>query len=339
MAAEVPQILEYMGDQLNVTLVLKDFQDSPDDEEDTRSSHEYLNDLEEEYQARALLVKSKSFFKKGTQRFSSAKATDQIECHKCGKKGYFARDCWSKTSVPSYKSPFQPKPISSSKHKPELRSTTDFEAKYNKIKAKLALLSSTIEVKVLMTLANEERVSVSKESVSNDEWVKISIQKCISEQIPTQNKKILGIIKLTEDTSSSGPKDPVFVKFSADNSDVSITGSNKPTLSEAEDFTLPNYDTATDYDSTNESSVYSTPLPLLEKLASAKPVSGPKTIKSNLKSNPTFKAKILKALAGKLKNVKIEDNPLLAIVMKELNELKLQLSKKKSSHSRNHRSQ
>ncbi|GKB14668.1 hypothetical protein Tco_0848591, partial [Tanacetum coccineum] len=58
-----------------------DFQDSPDDEEDTRSSHEYLNDLEEEYQARALLAKSKRFFKKGTQRFSSAKATDQTECN------------------------------------------------------------------------------------------------------------------------------------------------------------------------------------------------------------------------------------------------------------------
>ncbi|GJR20200.1 retrovirus-related pol polyprotein from transposon TNT 1-94 [Tanacetum coccineum] len=38
--------------------------DSPDDEEDTRSSQEYLNDLEEEYQARALLAKSKRFFKK-----------------------------------------------------------------------------------------------------------------------------------------------------------------------------------------------------------------------------------------------------------------------------------
>ncbi|GJY93386.1 hypothetical protein Tco_0509168 [Tanacetum coccineum] len=38
--------------------------DSPNDEEDTRSSHEYLNDLEEEYQARALLSKSKRFFKK-----------------------------------------------------------------------------------------------------------------------------------------------------------------------------------------------------------------------------------------------------------------------------------
>ncbi|GJW42091.1 hypothetical protein Tco_0070890, partial [Tanacetum coccineum] len=39
-----------------------DFQDSPNDEEDTRSIHEYLNDLEEEYQARALLAKSKRFF-------------------------------------------------------------------------------------------------------------------------------------------------------------------------------------------------------------------------------------------------------------------------------------
>ncbi|GJX89506.1 hypothetical protein Tco_0341520 [Tanacetum coccineum] len=74
------------------TSIVQDFQVSPDDEEDTRSNHEYLNDLEEEYQARALLAKSKRFFKKGTQRFSSAKATDQTECHKCGKKGHFGRD-------------------------------------------------------------------------------------------------------------------------------------------------------------------------------------------------------------------------------------------------------
>ncbi|GJS24702.1 retrovirus-related pol polyprotein from transposon TNT 1-94 [Tanacetum coccineum] len=43
--------------------------------------------------------------------------------------------------------------------------------------------------------------------------------------------------------------------------------------------------------------------------------------------------------AGKLKNVKIEDDPPLATVMKELNKLKLQLSKNKSSHFRNHHSQ
>ncbi|GKC08307.1 hypothetical protein Tco_0999917, partial [Tanacetum coccineum] len=65
------------------TSIVHDFQDSLDDEEDTRSSQEYMNDLEKEYQARALLAKSKSFFKKGTQRFSDAKATDQTECHKC----------------------------------------------------------------------------------------------------------------------------------------------------------------------------------------------------------------------------------------------------------------
>ncbi|GJQ95701.1 granule-bound starch synthase 2, chloroplastic/amyloplastic [Tanacetum coccineum] len=96
-----------------------DFQDSPDDEEDTRSSQEYLNDLD------------------------STKATDQTVCHKCGKKGHFTRDCWSKTLVSTYQSPFQSKPFISPQNKPELRPTKDFEAKYNKVKAKLALLSSS----------------------------------------------------------------------------------------------------------------------------------------------------------------------------------------------------
>ncbi|GKE66569.1 retrovirus-related pol polyprotein from transposon TNT 1-94, partial [Tanacetum coccineum] len=191
-----------------------DFQDSHDDEEDTISSQKYMDDLEEEYQARALLAKSKRFFKMGTQRLSSAKAIDQTECHKCGRKGYFARDCFYKTSVPSYQSPFQnnfqPKFLNSSQHKPELRPTKDFEAKYNKVKANLALLSSSalaskssmvknkgliaeayewdeeevssnnnemIEVKVLMALADDENVVVGKESARNGEWVKIYMRK------------------------------------------------------------------------------------------------------------------------------------------------------------------
>ncbi|GJS87784.1 hypothetical protein Tco_0770420 [Tanacetum coccineum] len=186
-AVEVPQTLEYMGGQLNAALILEvenftnwkkrkpegqwtgderkaanldqrlkslimyilpndqmnsDFQDSPDDEEDTRSSHEYLIDLEEEYQARALLAKSKRFFKKGTQRFSSAKATDQTECHTCGKKGH---------------------------HKPELRPTKDFEAKYNKVKAKLALLSSS---------ASAFKVATVKNKAKKGPEMKISMRKC-----------------------------------------------------------------------------------------------------------------------------------------------------------------
>ncbi|GJY25336.1 retrovirus-related pol polyprotein from transposon TNT 1-94 [Tanacetum coccineum] len=149
----------------------------------------------EEYQARALLAKSKRFFKKGNQRFSSTKATDLTECHKCGKKGHFAGDCWSKTSVSSYQSPFQPKLLHSSEHKPEPRQTKYFEAKYNKFKSKLALLNSSAsdpsssssknkgliakmfdwdekevssdenevtEVKALMALASKERNFVSK---------------------------------------------------------------------------------------------------------------------------------------------------------------------------------
>ncbi|GJV89294.1 hypothetical protein Tco_1533232 [Tanacetum coccineum] len=421
------------------SLIMFDFQDSPDDEEDIRRSQEYMNDLEEEYQARALLAKSKRFFK----------------------KGHF--------------------------HKLEPRHTKDFEAKYDKVKAKLALLSSSAsalssssgknkgliaetydwdeeevssddnevtEVKALMSLADEERVSVGKESAKNGEWIKISMKKvhtllemgdnddrksfldhfcidlnyveeqrnnlmskyrnlaqelntckeqllvlkqekldllttqhvntkilkenhnlrnelkeltsiieawlnnsnkvnqCINEQIPTQKKKILRIDQLTKDTSNFGPKDPVFVKPLADNLEVSITGGNKPKLSEAKDSTLSNHDTGKH------------PLPPLEKLTGAEPVFGPRTIKSILKLRSTFKAKTLKGIimiehssapargnkssstsktnsapTGKLKNMKIEDDPPLAIIMKELNELKLQIRKNKSSYFRNNNSQ
>ncbi|GKF35846.1 hypothetical protein Tco_0112604, partial [Tanacetum coccineum] len=135
------------------------------------------NDLEEEYQARALLAKSKRFFKKGTQRLSSAKATDQTECYKYGKKDHFERDYLSKTSVPSYQSPFQSKSLSSPQHKPELRPIKDFEAKYNKDEEEMSSDDNEmVEVKVLMALA-EDNDGVSKEGARNDEWVKISIRK------------------------------------------------------------------------------------------------------------------------------------------------------------------
>nr|GEW22548.1 hypothetical protein [Tanacetum cinerariifolium] len=168
-----------------------------------------------------------------------------------------------------------------------------------------------IEVKVLMALV-EDNDAVSKEGARNSEWIKISIRKCISEQIPTQKKRIIGVDQLTEDPFSSGQKDPVFINSSANDTKVSIPGVERPWLSEAEGFILPNHDTirilppesqtntteplvvvtdssATDYDSADESSVCSTPLPPLEKLGGAEPASGPKAIKSILKSKSTFK--------------------------------------------------
>ncbi|GKA63152.1 hypothetical protein Tco_0762758 [Tanacetum coccineum] len=80
---------------------------------------------------------------------------------------------------------------------------------------------------------------------------------------------------VTEDTSSCGSKDLVFVKSLADNSDMSITSSNLHKSSKAEDSTLPNHDTN-------------------EKLDGVEPGSGPKTVKSILKSKSMFKAETLK---------------------------------------------
>ncbi|GJT70573.1 retrovirus-related pol polyprotein from transposon TNT 1-94 [Tanacetum coccineum] len=297
------------------TSIVQDFQDSPDNEEDTRSSHEYQNDLEEEYQARVVLAKSKIFFKKGTQ--------------------------------------------SSSMHKSELRPTKDFEAKYNKVKAKLALLSSSAspsksimvknKVKVLMALAKDND-AVNKEGAANLDfltmhhvnteilkenqnlrkelkeltaitktWLNSSnkVNQCISEQILTQKKRILGVDQLTEDPSSFGQKDLVFVKSLANDTKVFKPGVEISWLSEAEGFILPNLDTdripppesqtntikppvavtissATDYDLADESLVCSTPLPPLEKLGGDEPISGPKANKSILKSNSTFKMEALK---------------------------------------------
>ncbi|GJY65599.1 retrovirus-related pol polyprotein from transposon TNT 1-94 [Tanacetum coccineum] len=296
------------------TSIVQDLQDSPDDEEDTRSSQEYMNDLEEKYQERALLAKSKRFFKKGTQRFSSAKETDKTECYKCDRKGHFARDCFLKTSVPSYQSSFQPKLLSSSHHKPKPRPTKDFETKYNKDKEEVSSDNNEmVEVKVLMALANDND-AVSKEGTRNGEWIKTSmrnvhtllemednddrknyldycllvlkqvkldfltmehvntdilkenqnlrkelkelttitetwlnssnkVNQCISEQILTQKKRILGVDQLTEDPSTEG-----FILPNHDTSRILPVESQRNTTDPLVDVTDSSM---TDYDSSD----------------------------------------------------------------------------------------
>nr|GEZ21148.1 hypothetical protein [Tanacetum cinerariifolium] len=56
-----------------------DFQDSPDDEKDTRSSQEYLNDIEEIYQERGLLAKSIRFFKKRSQGSGTSSKSSMVK--------------------------------------------------------------------------------------------------------------------------------------------------------------------------------------------------------------------------------------------------------------------
>ncbi|GKE22116.1 hypothetical protein Tco_1433628, partial [Tanacetum coccineum] len=84
-AVEVPQTIEYRGGELNAASVLETKKNksfvsatplstaffSSYIVQDSQDSHEYLNDLEEEYQARALLAKFKRFFKKDEEEVSS----------------------------------------------------------------------------------------------------------------------------------------------------------------------------------------------------------------------------------------------------------------------------
>nr|GEY56069.1 hypothetical protein [Tanacetum cinerariifolium] len=162
----------------------------------------------------------------------------------------------------------------------------DFEAKYHKIKTKLALLSSSASAPSSSLGKNKgliaEMYDWDDEEVSSDE---------------NEVTKVKSLMALTDEEKLLVGKE-------------SVTN-------------------ATDYDSADESSVCSTPLPPLKKLDGVEPISGPKTFKSMLKSKSTIKFETLKAPAGNLKIVKIEDDPLLAIVMKALNELKLKTSKKK----------
>ncbi|GJX65577.1 hypothetical protein Tco_0299920, partial [Tanacetum coccineum] len=109
----------------------------------------------------------------------------------------------------------------------------------------------------------------------------------------------------------------------------------------------------TEYHSADESSVCSTFFPPLEKPGDAETVSKPKAIKTTLKSISTFKDEALKGIipnepssahaqenkkasalksnsapAKNSKNVESTDYLHLATVIKELNDLKLQVSKK-----------
>ncbi|GJT94372.1 retrovirus-related pol polyprotein from transposon TNT 1-94 [Tanacetum coccineum] len=167
----------------------------------------------------------------------------------------------------------------------------------------------------LMALADDENVNVGKESARNGEWVKISMSKTeILKENQNMKKELKELTATTETSLNSSNKVNqylVVVKSLVEDTKVSILVVERPWLSEAKGFNLPNHDTGrilpaesqlkvtnslgiftdssiTDYDLADESLVYSTLLPLLERLASA----------SKNNSAPT----------GKLKNLKTNDD-------------------------------
>ncbi|GJW78662.1 retrovirus-related pol polyprotein from transposon TNT 1-94 [Tanacetum coccineum] len=176
--------------------VIQDFQENSDDEVDERTSEEYLRDLDIEYHERALLANSKRFIKR-RNNFSGQKANENTKCYKCGNKGHFARDCFSKMSEPSYKSPvndyssvsrgFQPKFSlkliqSSSNNQADQKFQKDYKAEYKKMKAKLALLeaspSSSQNPKTFQPKNKaDDELTVGKSQARNGEWVDITMRK------------------------------------------------------------------------------------------------------------------------------------------------------------------
>ncbi|GJW17182.1 hypothetical protein Tco_0024618 [Tanacetum coccineum] len=141
------------------TSIVQDFQDSPDDEEDTRNSQEYMNDLEEEYQARVFLAKSKRFFKRALKDSSLQKQLIKLNVTNVAKLAILSSNASaSKSSMVKNKGLI----AEAYEWDKEEVSSDDNEM---------------VKVKVLMALAEDENTVVGQDSARNREWVKIAIRK------------------------------------------------------------------------------------------------------------------------------------------------------------------
>nr|GEV29916.1 ribonuclease H-like domain-containing protein [Tanacetum cinerariifolium] len=168
-----------------------------DVEEDNRSNNEFMDDLNAEYQERALLANQKRFYKRFGRVGAAGKPIDKSKeiCFACEKACYFQKDCPSyKTSTPSYPSLSKPyhKPKSYTPaftHTPSpnpSKLVKDYEGKYNGLKAKITLLmlskdkgekvKGTTRIKAFMAIAKDEP-SVRKADAIYGQWVEITMKK------------------------------------------------------------------------------------------------------------------------------------------------------------------
>ncbi|GJU42727.1 hypothetical protein Tco_1195684 [Tanacetum coccineum] len=156
-------------------------QDSDSDvEEDTRSSSEFLADLDAEFHYRALLANQKRYYKRSRIVRSAKKPIEKTKetCFACVKLGHIQKDSPSiKTSTPSYHSSNKSfsKPKFQSNSTPQHNQTVDnhqkdYKGKYKGLKAKITILTKKIDslskvssedegvtkVKEFMAIAKEE---------------------------------------------------------------------------------------------------------------------------------------------------------------------------------------
>ncbi|GKE88775.1 hypothetical protein Tco_1566250 [Tanacetum coccineum] len=131
----------------------------------------------------------------------------------------------------------------------------------------------------------------------------------------------MGVDQLTKDPSSSGQKDLLskaegFILPNHDTGRILLAESQRNTI-ETDPSVVVTNSSANKYDSADESSVCSTPLPPLKKLDGVKinePSSAP--AKGNKSSSAS---KVNSAPVGKLKSVKIEDDPPIISLEREIN--------------------
>nr|GEU42800.1 retrovirus-related Pol polyprotein from transposon TNT 1-94 [Tanacetum cinerariifolium] len=126
-----------------------------DVEEDTRSSNEFLADLNAEFHDRALLANQKRFYKRSRRVGSAKKPMDKSKetCFSCCKLGHIQKDCPSnKISTPSYPSPNKTynKPKFHSNSTPQINKNVDnhqkdYKEKYKGLKAEIAIFTKKID--------------------------------------------------------------------------------------------------------------------------------------------------------------------------------------------------
>ncbi|GJX73976.1 retrovirus-related pol polyprotein from transposon TNT 1-94 [Tanacetum coccineum] len=160
---DLPQLLDSIGGSYVINVLAFDVEDfsvgkidnDSNVEEDTRSSSEFLADLNAEFHDRALLANQKRYYTRSGRVGSAKKPIDKTKetCFACGKLGHFQKDCSStKTSTPSYPSSHK------SYSKPKFQSTStpqnnqsisnhqkDYKWKYKGLKADIATFTKKID--------------------------------------------------------------------------------------------------------------------------------------------------------------------------------------------------